>query len=115
MVFIRAFLFLFISKFILVEQIPEIPFFQAVNSTENSITIQWNFNNNSLITNSFGYEINCGLNQSSIKIDIQSNEYKCESLVEGTLYVITMFLVNIGNTIQRSKSINANTCKSKMK
>jgi hypothetical protein len=101
-------------KFISGEQVPQIPTFEVSNRTETSITIRWNYNNNSLIANSFEYRIKCSLNHNSTRIDIRSNEYQCQSLDGGTLYIITMLVVNINNTIQRKQSIQANTCKSKL-
>lgn len=94
---------------------PEVPVFEVFHMAENSITIRWNWNNQSLITSLFRYKINCSFDATSTDIDIQSNEYQCQSLVPGTLYVITIFLENIDMTIQRSRSINANTCKLKIK
>lgn len=92
-------------------QIPELPLIEVFNATENSITIRWNFNNNSLISNDFQYKINCGLNESSVEIDIRTNEYQCRSFVPGTVYFISLFLENMNKSIQRVNSIQANTCK----
>lgn len=100
-------LFLFFA----VEPIPEVPIFDVVQRTENSITIQWNYTNNPLITNSFQYKIKCDSNEDTIPIDIRTNQYQCQSLKGGTLYVISLSVENLNNTMKRSRSIYANTCK----
>ncbi|CAF3428425.1 unnamed protein product [Rotaria sp. Silwood1] len=91
-----------------VEQIPEIPLFDVFNKTENTIMIQWNYTN-SVISNLFEYKIQCGLDDAFHQIDIGSNRYQCQSLEESTLYVITMSLANMNDTIKRLRSIQANT------
>jgi hypothetical protein len=107
----KAMIFLCILKFILVTQVPEVPIFEVFDTTENSITIRWNWTSQSIINNSFRYKINCSLDTAVMDIDIQLNEYQCQSLTPGTLYIISIFLENNDATIQRSRSINANTCK----
>ncbi|CAF4026325.1 unnamed protein product, partial [Rotaria sp. Silwood2] len=91
-----------------VEQVPDIPLFDVFNKTENTIVIQWNYNN-SLISNLFQYKIQCGSYDDFHQIDIRSNGYQCQSLEEGTLYIIAMSLVNLNDTIKRLRSIQANT------
>jgi hypothetical protein len=103
-------LFFIYLKFNLVSQVPEIPIFEVFDKTEDRITIRWNY---SLITTSFKYKIQCELDGNLTQIDIRFNQYQCQSLEFGRLYVITMFVEDINNVIQRSKSINANTCRSK--
>ncbi|CAF1341360.1 unnamed protein product [Rotaria sordida] len=97
-----------------VKQIPDIPLFDVFNKTETTIMIQWNYNN-SFISNLFEYKIQCGSHDDFHLIDIQSNAYQCQSLEEATLFIITMSLVNINNTIQRLRSIQANTLLQKSK
>lgn len=87
------------------------PILEVVNTTEHDIFIRWNWNNQSMIFNSIRFQFNCGLDNNTMDIDIQSNEYRCQSLVSGRLYVLTMFVQTMDKIIQRSRSIQANTCK----
>lgn len=95
------------------KRLPEVPTFEVFNNTENEITIRWNSTSILPVSNSFKYQIQCDLHGNVKEIDIRMNQYQCESLQDGTFYVITMYLVNTNNTIKRSKSINAATCKFK--
>ncbi|CAF3516608.1 unnamed protein product [Rotaria socialis] len=92
-----------------VKQVPEIPLFEVFNKTENDITIRWSYNSSSLMSNSFKYKIQCDLYEDSSDIDIHLNQYQCQSLEDGSLYVITMHLISVNNTIKRSSSIHAAT------
>ncbi|CAF0933773.1 unnamed protein product [Adineta steineri] len=92
-----------------VPQVPQIPIFEVFNRTETSITVRWQYSNDSFLTNTFEFNIKCGLNANPIQIDIRSNEYVCQSLEEGTTYVITMLVGSFFNIIQRSSSIQTNT------
>lgn len=106
-------LYLIESKdFILVPQMPDIPVFEIVNSTENEILIRWNWNHPSTVLNSIRFRFKCGSENLMNNIDIQLNEYRCQSLGSGQLYILTMFLETIDGIIQRSRSITGNTCKS---
>jgi hypothetical protein len=97
----------------LVPRVPLIPTFEVANQTENTITVRWNYNTIPLPLSSYVYCIQCDFAGTSQMIDIQSNQHKCSSLNDGTLYVISMIVSNDVSTIQRSKSINANTCEFK--
>ncbi|CAM4778281.1 unnamed protein product [Rotaria magnacalcarata] len=92
-----------------VKQVPEIPLFEVFNKTENDITIRWNYNSSSLMSNSFKYKVQCGLYEDASDIDIHSNQYQCQPLEDGSLHVITMHLISVNNTIKRSSSIQATT------
>ena len=63
------------------------------------------------ISNSAVYHIQCDTNQAQNLINIQSNEYQCTSLSSGTLHIISMKVSNAERTVERVKSIQANTCK----
>ena len=81
---------------------------------EHDIVIRWNWADQSAPLDSIHFRLNCGLDDTFIDIDIQSNEYRCQSLVSGRLYIITMVLDYMDKTIQRSRSIQANTCQLKI-
>ena len=119
MVFIHNFHFhfclLLLKILFLAKQVPEIPLFEVFNKTENDITIRWSYSGSSLMSNSFKYKIQCGVYEDTRDIDIYSNQYQCQSLEDGSLYVITMHLVSVNNTIKRSRSTHAATCKLKLK
>lgn len=85
--------------------------FEATDADETNITIRWTYNVQHPVPRLFQYRIQCGLNGIPVPFDIHLNEYQCQSLEPGTLYVITMLLINADATIRRVRSIQANTCK----
>ena len=75
--------------------------------------IRWDYNSTLFLLDVYEYRIQCGSDNFSDPVDILAEKFQCRSLEDGTLYAITMYLVNIDYTIKRFRSINANTCKSK--
>lgn len=91
--------------------VPAVPPIRISNTTENTITVKWNFNVSSAIPNDFQYKISCGVNATPFDVNIRTNEYQCQSLAPGTLYEIILYVENTNKTVQRLNSILANTCK----
>ncbi|CAF1024415.1 unnamed protein product [Adineta ricciae] len=88
-----------------IPQVPWIPDVEVYYKTETDIAIRWNYRDDLLRTDSFQYRIQCGSNGTLFPLYIQANEHRCESLEQGALHLITIYVVNMNNTIQRKKSI----------
>ncbi|CAF0843564.1 unnamed protein product [Adineta ricciae] len=88
-----------------IPQVPWIPDLEVYYKTETDIAIRWNYRDDLLRTDSFEYRIQCGSNGTLFPLYIQANEHRCESLEQGALHLITIYVVNTNNTIQRKKSI----------
>ena len=79
----ESLLFSTLCPLLLVSQIPNVPVFEVVNTMEHDIVIRWNWADQSAPLDSIHFRLNCGLDDTFVDIDIQSNEYRCQSLVSG--------------------------------
>ena len=92
-------------------QFPDLPLFNVIDRNESSITLGKLSDALPSGLEFLEYRIQCGVDRPFEPLDINANDYQCQSLESGTSHLVTFSVLDTRKNLQRSHRVFATTCK----